>query len=155
VASDLYFANGLAIDEKTGQLYLAETGNDRVYAFSVDVATGELSDRRVIADIVTPDNLELDDAGRLWVASPPRNEIVVVIPATGQVTSVFRSGGTDNDRAVAEWQRRGAAGEPRLELMTLDLWAPLPGLLTGLILTPGDGPVYLAGLGDALVRLPR
>ncbi len=39
--------------------------------------------------------------------------------------------------------------------MSPAMWAPLPGLLTGLILTPGDGPVYLAGLGDALVRLNR
>lgn len=152
--SDLYFANGIAIDEKTGQLFLAETGGNRVWAFHVDIATGELSDRRVIAEILTPDNLELDHAGRLWVASPLRNEIVVVSPSTRQVTSVFRAGGTGNDHTVAEWQRRGAAGEPRLELMTPDLWAPLPGLLTGLILPPGDGPVYLAGLGDALVRLP-
>jgi sugar lactone lactonase YvrE len=155
MVSDLYFANGFVIDEKTGHLYLSETGCDRVDAFRVDIATGELSDRRVIADIVTPDNLELDDAGRLWVVSPLRNEIVVVNPSNGQATSVFRAGSPDNDRTVAEWQRRGTAGEPRLELLTPDLWAPLPGLLTGLILTPGDGPVYLAGLGDALVRLPR
>jgi sugar lactone lactonase YvrE len=155
VVSDLYFANGFAIHEKTGSFYLAETGHDRVHAFRVNIATGELSDRRVIADIVTPDNLELDDAGRLWVASPLRNEIVVVDPSTGQATPVFRGVSPDNDRIVAEWQRRGTAGESRLELLAPDLWAPLPGLLTGLILTHGDGPVYLAGLGDALVRLPR
>jgi len=33
------------------------------------------------------------------------------------------------------------------------MWAPMPGLLTGIILTPGGGPVYVSGLGDALIRL--
>mgnify|MGYP003632592403 FL=1 len=31
--------------------------------------------------------------------------------------------------------------------------APLPGGLTGIILSPGDGPAYASGLGDALVKL--
>ncbi len=73
MVSGLYFANGFVIDEKTGHLYLSETGRDRVYAFHIGIATGELSDRRVIADVMTPDNLELDDAGRVWVVSPLRN----------------------------------------------------------------------------------
>lgn len=155
MVSDLYFANGFAIDENSGHLYLSETGRDRVFAFHVGVATGELSDRRVVAEVVTPDNLEVDEAGRLWIVSPLRNEIVVVDPPSGERKSVFRPESAANDRAVAEWQRRGAAGEPRLDLLTPETWAPLPGLMTGLILTPGDGPVYLVGLGDALVRLGR
>jgi hypothetical protein len=35
------------------------------------------------------------------------------------------------------------------------MWAPLPGLFTGLILTHEGGPIYLTGLGDALVKLER
>ncbi len=155
MVSDLYFPNGLAIDDATGHLYLAETGRDRVYAFHLGIATGELSDRRVVAEVVTPDNLEVDDAGLLWIVSPLRNEILVVHPPSGERKSVFRAASAANDRAVAEWQRRGAAGEPRLDLLTPETWAPLPGLMTGLILTPGHGPVYLVGLGDALVRLGR
>ncbi len=155
MVSGLYFANGFVIDEETGHLYLAETGRDTVYAFHVGIATGELSDRRVIATVMTPDNLELDSAGRVWVVSPLRNEIVVVEPQSEEATSVFRAGSPENDRISAEWQRRGAAGEPRLDLLSPAMWSPLPGLLTGVILTPGDGPVYLAGLGDALVRLAR
>jgi hypothetical protein len=42
-----------------------------------------------------------------------------------------------------------------MALITPDLWAPLPGIVTGLIVSPAGGPVYLTGLGDALVRLPR
>jgi len=153
--SGLYFPNGFVIDEETGHLYLAETTRDRVSAFHVGAATGELSDRRVIADVMTPDNVELDEAGRAWIVSPGRNEIVVVEPHSGIRKAVFRAASPDNDRISAEWQRRGEAGEPRLDLMSPEGWSPLPGALTGVILTPGDGPVYLTGLGDALVRLPR
>jgi hypothetical protein len=36
-----------------------------------------------------------------------------------------------------------------------DMWQPVPGALTGVILSPGGAPVYLSGLGDALVELDR
>jgi len=155
VVKGLYFPNGLVIDEETGHLYLAETTRDRVYAFHVGAVTGELSDRRVIADVLTPDNVELDESGLVWVVSPGRNEVVVIEQRSETTVSVFRSGTPDNDRLIAEWQRRGAAGEPRLEIMSPEMWEPLPGLLTGVILTPGNGPVYLTGLGDTLIRLNR
>jgi hypothetical protein len=54
---------------------------------------------------------------------------------------------------MAEWRRRSQTGEGRLELIGPDMWAPLPGLFTGLILTHEGGPIYLTGLGDALVKL--
>jgi hypothetical protein len=48
------------------------------------------------------------------------------------------------------------AREPLLDLFTPALWAPLPSPVTGIILSPGDGPAYDSGLGDALVKLnPR
>lgn len=151
--SGLDFANGFAIDEARGQLYLSETMADRVLGFSLSVSTGELSDRRVVASLLTPDNIELDASGRLWVASPINNEIVVIDPDGGEVRSVFRPESADSDRIAAEWRRRAEAGEPRLELISPPMWGPMPGLLTGLILTPDGGPIYLSGLGNALVRL--
>ena len=134
-------------------MYLSETMADRVLGFKVDLSTGALSERRVVAEMLTPDNIEQDDSGRLWVASPIRNEVVVIDPESGEIQSVFRPENADNDRIVAEWRRRGEAGEPRLDLLTPEMWAPMPGLLTGIILTPGGGPVYVSGLGDALIRL--
>jgi sugar lactone lactonase YvrE len=149
----LDFANGFVIDEGRGELYLSETLADRVLGFKMSPSTGALSDRRVVANVLTPDNIELDESGRLWVASPIRNEVVVISPESGESQSVFRPESADNDRIAAEWRRRGEAGESRLELIAPAMWAPMPGLLTGVILTPGGGPVYLSGLGDALVRL--
>ena len=130
--ANLDFANGFVIDEVRGRLYLSETMADRVVGFKLSLSTGGLFDRRVVANLLTPDNIELDELGRLWVASPIHNEIVVIEPKSGEVQSVFRAESADNDRIAAEWQRRAEAGEPRLDLISPAMWAPMPGLLTAL-----------------------
>lgn len=151
--SDLIFANGLAIDEERGALYLAETIANRIIAYRLNVATGDLSDRRVVAEVMTPDNIELDAMGRLWVASPIANALVVVNPQSGEVFTAFQESASKSARVTKEWNRRLSSGESLLELMGPDAWSPLPGLITGMILTKEGGPVYLTGLGDKLVRL--
>jgi sugar lactone lactonase YvrE len=124
----LVFGNGIAIDEAAGHLYVAETMAARVLRFNVDLDAGQLSGRTVVLDGVLPDNLELDGDGQLWVAAPLTNEVVVL-----DTTS----------------------GEPVLELLTPEVWAPLPGFVTGVIVGAADGAVYLTGLGNALIRLDR
>jgi len=151
--SGLEFANGLAIDEARGQLYVAETMADRILGYRMDVETGALTDRRVVAELPTPDNIELDAAGRLWVASPIANALLVVDPESGEWSTAFHPPTAEHERLMVEWQRRSESGEPLLELIGPDMWSPLPGLITGLILTSEGGPVYLSGLGDTLVKL--
>lgn len=155
VMGGLSFANGIAIDEARGRIYLAETLGDRITAYRLSVASGELTDPRVLATMSAPDNVELDEHGRLWVASPVKSAIYVVDPDSGATTTVFRVHTEKSERVVAEWNRRKAAREPLLDLFAPDLWAPMPGAATGVILTPGDGPVYVSGLGDALIKLDR
>ena len=152
-ASGLFFANGIVVDEARGALYVAETLADRVNAFPLSVADGALGEKRILANVLTPDNVEMDDMGRVWVASPLGNAILRVDPDSGDVRSVFHPQTAESDRIVAEWHRRGESGEPRLDLMGPGMSAPLPGGLTGIILSPGDGPAYASGLGDALVKL--
>ena len=155
LVDSLFFANGLAIDEVNSHLYLAEMLGGRVLRYRVDLATGRLGERSVVVDSVTADNLVLDGAGHLWVAAPITNELVVVNTTTGARHSAFRVQTRAQEERAAEITRRGETGEPRLELFTPDLWAPLPGFVTGVIVSPGGGPVYVTGLGNALVRLPR
>jgi sugar lactone lactonase YvrE len=151
----LDFANGIVIDETRGQIYVAETVGSRINAFKVSFATGELSDRRVLAEVMTPDNIELDDDGMVWAASPFGNAIFVINPDTGETYSAFHPQTGAGDAVIAEYQRRKEAGEPMLSLVSPDMWAPMPGLVTGIILTPGGGPVYVSGLASALVKLER
>lgn len=155
VLGELGFANSIVIDEKRGELYLSETMKDQVTGYRISVADGKLSDRRVVATVLSPDNIEMDEKGMLWAASPVGNEVVTINPETGETRSVFRAQTAANDKNSAEWRRRSKAREPLIDLFTPDLWAPMPGLLTGVILTPGGGPVYLSGLGDALLKLER
>jgi len=154
IVDSLLFANGLAIDEEAGQLYIGETTGNRVLRYRVDLATGRVSDRSVVAEIAA-DNVELDGEGHLWVVSPLSNEVVVINTTTGEGHSVFRVQTPEQQANITEFLRRGETGVPRMELLTPDLWAPLPGIITGVIVGPGRGPVYLTGLGDALVRLTR
>lgn len=156
VVSGLCFANGVVLDEARGALYVNESCGNRVNAFRLSVKTGKLSHRRKLADVLLPDNIEIDAHGNLWVASLVRNELLVIDPGTGIMKSAFRAQSADNDRISQEWRRRSAAREPLLDLFTPKLWAPLPGPVTGVILSPGDGPAYVSSLGDALVKLdPR
>jgi len=155
VVDSLFFGNGLAIDEPSGHLYLAETVGGRVWRFRVDLAAGTLSERSVFVDSVGADNLELDGEGHLWIAVPLTNEVLVVNTATGERHSAFNAQTPEQAKVVAEFNRRGQAGESRMDLLTPAVWAPLPGLITGVIVGPGPGPVYFTGLGNALLRLPR
>lgn len=156
VLGALCFANGIVLDEKRGALYLNESCGNRVNAFRVSFKTGKLSHRKTLANVLLPDNIEIDARGHVWVASLVRNEILTIDPDTGKVTSAFRAQTADNDRIAAEWQRRSDARQPLLELFTPALWAPLPGPVTGIILSPGNGPAYVSGLGDGLIKLdPR
>jgi sugar lactone lactonase YvrE len=151
----LFFANGIALDEDGGYLYLAETLGGRVSRFRLDVAAGRVTDPEVVLEIIGPDNIELDGHGRLWVAAPLRSEIVVFDPATAASHSVFRISTPESEGAVGMIEARLREGLPWLELMTPVLWEPGPGAITGMILSPADGPVYLTGLGSALIRLER
>ena len=155
VLAGLMFANGIVIDEAHSRIYFAETMGDTITAYRLAVKSGELSERKVVATVSGPDNVELDEHGRLWVASPVQSSIYVIDPDTGATTTVFRVRTAASERTVAEWGRRKAKREPLLDLFAPDMWTPLPGGATGVILTPGGGPVYVSGLGDALVKLDR
>ncbi len=155
VADGLQFANGLVIDEKRAQLYVAETSGDLIAAYDMSVADGVLSHRRIVAGVYGPDNIEMDDRGQLWAASALMSSLIVLDPETGDLRTVFREKSRETEALVTEWRRRAARREGAVELFAPPLWGRMPGGITGMIVTPGDGPVFVTGLGDALVKLPR
>lgn len=151
----LRFANGIAIDEGRGQIYVAETMANRILALPVDFGTGVVGAQRVLSEIMTPDNLELDGSGDLWVVSPIGNEVLIVDPRSGATRSVFQPTPEASAANVASLRSRQARREPILPLLGPAAYGPMPGLLTGIILSPDGGPIYVSGLGNALVRLER
>jgi sugar lactone lactonase YvrE len=155
VVDGLYFANGLALDEAGGFLYVAECMGSKVLRFRMDVAAGQLSEKTVATEVNIPDNIELDAQGRLWIASPMLTGIFVYDPATGVTENVFRISSPESEALIEEANGRIANGTPWLDLMIPELWGPAPGLTTGMILSPDGGAVYVSGLGNALIRLDR
>lgn len=155
MVDSLFFANGIAIDEAGGQLYLSETTGGRVWQFPVDLDRGTLGARTVFADSVGADNIELDGEGNLWIANPSGHEVLAVGLATRERHRVFQAITPEQQAVLEEFTRRGRTGEPRMNLITPAYWPPLPGAITGIILGPGNRPVYLTTLGNALIRLPR
>ncbi|QQS32104.1 MAG: SMP-30/gluconolactonase/LRE family protein [Acidobacteriota bacterium] len=150
------FANGLALDEKDGYLYLAEMFAGRILRYRLDVPAGKVSDKTTFyADGRPIDNIELDGNGRLWMALPLQNEIVSIDIATKQATSVFRVSTPKSESTLMEIEVLMREGKPWLELFTSDVWDPAPGAITGMILSPNNGPVYVTGLGNAVIKLER
>ena len=155
VLDGLYFANGLALDERGRTLYVAETCGDRVLKAPLHVAAGRIGKPSVLAAIPTPDNLELDARGQLWVASPILNEVGVLDTRTGEYRPVFRQQSLAQGDRAADFVRRGRASTPRIALFTPEQWEPLPGPVTGIILGPSEHDRHISGLANALIRLPR
>ena len=153
VVDGLVFANGLALDEAGGYLYLAETVGGRVLRYSMDVGAGTLSEPAVLLEGVVPDNLELDASGRLWIALPLRSEIITLDLASGVQTSMFRVTTDETEATLAAIGSRMSDGAPWLDLMTPALWSPAPGAVTGMVLSADGTLRYVTSLGDALIRI--
>ena len=153
MVGELFFANGLAIDESRDELFLCELAANRVWSFPVDVEAGTLGRGAILLEMQTPDNVELDVDGRLWIASPIRNEVLVVDPDTGSAYPALQQRSAAQTELAEEWDRRGAAGSARLDLLGPALFEPLPGFVTGVVLGGRGGSVYVSGLGKALIRL--
>ncbi|MEL7044472.1 MAG: nuclear transport factor 2 family protein [Pseudomonadota bacterium] len=151
VADGFQFANGLAIDEEAGALYLAESSALRVSRFDVDIAAGTLSNRETIVDGILPDNIELGDDGRLWIGAPLPNTILIWDPETRETRSLFPEPTAERLAMMDEWVRRRDAGESLMPLVTPAAFAPFPGFVTGIILGAADGRTYFSGLMNTLV----
>ena len=92
---------------------------------------------------------------KLWIALPVTSEIAVFDLSSGELVKVFSLASPEKTAVTETIDARIEAGESWLELLTPPLWEPAPGAMTGMILSPNDGTVYVSGLGDAIMRLER
>jgi sugar lactone lactonase YvrE len=87
VAEEIGFPNGTVITPDSRTLVVAESFARKLTAFTI-APNGDLGERRVWAELeggISPDGICLDEAGGIWVASPPTQECVRVVEG-GEVT---------------------------------------------------------------------
>lgn len=152
-AGDIYFANGIALDDAEKYLYVAETMMGRILRFEIDVAKKTLTGRETYQNVISPDNLAFDKDGNLWVASPISNKVFAVDKKCRSLHTVFSAPSASNSKIQDEWTVRSHLGKPLLELFTPDLWKPLPGGLTGMFWSPDHKTLYVTGLGNAILKV--
>ena len=155
ILKNLYFANGFFIDEKRNKLYLSEMMKNRILSFDLDILTGAVSNQTTLAVIPTPDNMELNSDGKLWVSSPLSNQIFSVDLENGESYIVFDAQTQMGLEIMEEAIRRMESGEGFAQLLTPELTGEMPGLLTGLIVGDESQPFYVANLGTALIKVSR
>lgn len=96
VVGNLYFANGITFDRTETYLYVSESMMDRVLRFRVDVENGSASEREVYQNVYVPDNLAIDAANHLWIASFVGNKVIVVDHTCHTIHTVFQATSTSH-----------------------------------------------------------
>ena len=155
IIDGLYFANGFYIDERSNKFYLSEMMKNRVLVFDLDLSTGSLSNQVILASIPTPDNMELNHDGRLWVASLLSNQILAIDLETGDTSVVFDAQTKVGYENLQIGLQDMENGEGFADLLTEELIGDMPGLLTGMIIGDNSQPFYVANLGSALIKVSK
>ena len=153
VLEGLNFANGFYLDESKNRFYLSETLAHRVLAFDLDTAKGTITNQSTLAAIPSPDNMQLNHDGRLWVASPLSNRIYSVDVDTGDSFVVFDAQTEWGADAVAEVLSRPELERGVVDFLVPELTGEMPGLLTGMIIPDSHGSFFVANLGEALIKV--
>ena len=82
----LFFPEGVAVD-KSGNLFITDTGNNRVR--KVNVTNGIIT---TVAVLNSPTGVAVDEAGNLFIADTGSNQIRKADPVTGIITTVAGTG---------------------------------------------------------------
>lgn len=152
IMDSLYFANGITMDRDEKNLFISETMMDRVHSFEVDIKNGVTKYIGVVANVGSPDNILIDQEGRLIIASPLYNQVVAVDFKNHSQHIIFDGSTKDNLKNTNEWNRRSRLGMERLELLSPDLFSPLPGLITGMFFSNDGQTLYITNLGNDLLK---
>jgi arylesterase/paraoxonase len=72
VAEGLGFANGIATSKEGDLIYVAETLSRQISVFDRDVKSGNLTLREEIELDASPDNINIDQNGHIWLAGHPQ-----------------------------------------------------------------------------------
>lgn len=147
VMDSLYFANGITMDPEEKNLYVSETMMDRVHAFEVDTKNGSVKYSGIAAYIQTPDNLLVDQRGRLLVASTNSNQVLAIDFKDHTQHVIFDGSTEENIKITNEMNRRNHLGLERFKFIPAGMFNPLPGGLTGMFFSRDSQTFYITNLG--------
>lgn len=116
VAADgLRFANGLALSPDGSKLYAAETSGKALKVYERDASTGTLSLDQTVRLNASPDNINVDPAGAVWIGALPKplatprlahdesaiapSEVMRLDP-DGSLTTVYRDDGKEQSAST-------------------------------------------------------
>jgi arylesterase/paraoxonase len=111
----LRFANGLALSPDGAKLYAAETSGKALKVFDRDAASGTLALNETIRLKASPDNINVDPAGAVWIGALPKplatprllhdpnakapSEVIRLDP-DGSLTTIYRNDGEEQSAAT-------------------------------------------------------
>ena len=153
IKDSLYFANGITMDKAEKKLFVSETMMDRVHSFEIDIQSGKTEYSGVEAYVGTPDNILVDNQGRLIVASPVNNQVIGIDFKNHSHHIIFNASTKENQKITNEWFRRSHLGLNFGDLFSPKLYLPLPGLITGMFFSSDESTLYIANLGNDLLKL--
>lgn len=92
LVKEVTVSNGLAWGHDGSTLYYIDTPRHTIDAFDVDGESGNLSGRRIIAQVRdgSPDGMTIDDEGMLWVAVWGGHRVDKIDPSSGERLAVVR-----------------------------------------------------------------
>ncbi|MFD2517616.1 SMP-30/gluconolactonase/LRE family protein [Salinimicrobium flavum] len=152
MADSLYFANGITMDAEEEHLLISEYRMDRITSFKVDREEDKLVEKKPYAYILTPDNLERDKNGNIWVASLLQNKIFAIDKIDKSIHTVFNAPGEINAQMQMKWTENNHQGKTVGEAYHPDMWKPLADPLTGIFWSHDREQVYLTGLGTHVLK---
>jgi arylesterase/paraoxonase len=104
-ASDIRYPNGINVSGDGEAFYVASTTGGSVLVFEVDPASGKLERRGAIEIGSGVDNIEVDEAGDLWIGAHPK--LLTFLQHAGDASrlapsQVIRVGDPDTDAPLVE-----------------------------------------------------
>jgi len=153
IADSIYIANGITMDQDEKTLFVAETMMNRVHSFDVDIKSGKTKHAGIVATVVAPDNILIDTKGRLFIASPGTSQVIAVDFKNHSQHVIFDASTSETRKIADEWFRRSQLGLARADLLTKKMYGPLPGFLTGMFFSQDGRTLYIANLGNDILKL--
>jgi arylesterase/paraoxonase len=104
-ASSIRYPNGINVSRSGETLYVASTTGGSVLVFEIDPVSGKLERSGAIEIGSGVDNIEIDDAGDLWIGAHPK--LLTFVQHAGDASrlspsQVIRVGGPDTDAPDVE-----------------------------------------------------